>query len=247
MTIERQNGQTGDSAEAVEEMRKCRACANSIRKSATHCPDCNVTQERDECRTCGAPMPVSARLCIQCKSYRDLRRFIPITSAAYSSITALFAVIALLSTQYLNYLNRESRTSISFTGADTRVVYVHVANTGRKASTLRAYRLKFGKLPIDTERLVLLTGDSREVKSVIPAGGEARIGLLVRGLTPGRRDATTQERYSAAEIHRMVDAEQVTLEIDVEESNGPFVRSVAFEAFQIRALIQNKLSNYGEG
>ena len=202
--------------------------------------------DREPCPKCGESMPKTARFCNQCKTWRDLRRFVPITSAVYSSLTSLLAVIALLMGQYANFQNRHSKTSLSFTGADTRVVYVHVANTGRSASTLRAFRLNFRKLPIETERLVFLTGDSHEVKSVIPAGGEAHIGLRVRGLTP-RLNTTTQKRYSAAEIHRMVDAEQVTLEIDVEESNGRFVRSVDFEAFQIRALIQNTLSNYGEG
>ncbi len=233
MTKERQNGQTGDSAEAGE-----------IPKSAIVCPECNISRERRECLTCGESMPTSARYCNQCKSYRDWRRFIPITSVAYSGLSTLFAVLALFITHYANFQNRESKTSISFTGADASIVYIHVLNTGRKPSTLRAYRLKFDKLPIETARLVL-AGDGHEVKSVIPAGGEARIGLRVSGLI--LRDDPTEKPYSAAEINQIVDAEQVTLEIDVEESNGSFVRSVSFEAFQIRALIQNKLSHAGEG
>jgi hypothetical protein len=239
MAGKKQNARSEATAVAMHE---CRSCTTSIPASELRCSFCLT-----DCPTCGEPMPVKARRCNKCSCYRDIRRLIPMTSSVFSTITAMFAVFALLSTQYLNYLNRESKTSISFTGADTRVIYVHVANSGRKASTLRAYRLRFGGLPIETERLVLLNGDSREVKSVIPAGGEARIGLLVRGLTPGRKNQAGVERYSAEEIHRLTDTAQVTLEIDVEESNGSFVRSVAFEGFQMRSLIQNKLSNYGEG
>lgn len=244
MTKEQQSGQTVDSAKAVEETRKCWSCASSIPKSAVVCPECGISLRRMECRTCGELMPMSARFCGKCKSYRDWRRFIPITSVVYSGLSTFFAVLALFITQYANFQNRESKTSISFTGADTSIVYVHVLNTGRKPSMLRAYRLKFDKLPIETARLVL-TGDGHEVKSVVPAGGETRIGLRVYGFIP--RDDLTKKQYSAAEINQIVDAEQVTLEIDVEESNGSFVRSVNFEAFQIRALIQNKLSHSGEG
>lgn len=227
-------------------MRKCRACECLMPKSAAACPQCGISQKIKECPTCAELMTSDAQHCNACHSYRDLRRFIPITSSVYSGLSTLFAVLALFITHYANFQNRESKTSISFTGADNRVIYVHVANSGRKPSTLRAYRLKFGDM-IETERLVLLTGDGRDISSVIPAEGEARIGLLVRGLTPARKHPDKEARYKVAEIDPQLDAMQVTLEIEVEESNGRFVRSVEFEVFQIRTLIQNKLSDYGEG
>lgn len=235
----------GDSAEAVEALRKCLSCASSIPKSAVVCPECGISRRRRECRTCGASMPMSARFCNQCKSYRDLRRFIPITSAAYSSITALVAVIALLMTHYANFQNRQSKTSISFAGTnDDSIIYVRVANTGGNSSVLRAYKLKFGKL-ID-ERQLILTGEPGEIRTVIPAGGEARIGLDVLGLVPARKDPKQKARYSRDDVLENLQTEKATIEIEVEESNGPLNRSVKFDAYQIATVIRNTLAAYVE-
>jgi hypothetical protein len=194
---------------------------------------------------CGELMPEGARLCTKCKSYRGWRRFIPITTTAYSSITALVAVIGLVMTPYANFLNRQSKTSISFAGTDEdRTIYVRVANTGGSPSALSTYTLKFGKL-ID-ERQLVLTGEPGEIRTVIPAGGEARIGLEVLGLVPAPRDPKQKERYSVDDVLAKLHTEKATIEIEVEESNGRFKRSVKLDAFQIATVIRNKLVAYVE-
>jgi hypothetical protein len=101
---------------------------------------------------------------------------------------------------------------------------------------MRGYRLKFGDLPIEDIRLVPQAGGS----SVVPKEGESRIGLMVLGLNP-RLDPSRHVQFTREEILSQVSTKSVTIEVDVDESNGRAVRSDSFEAYQIRDLIQNKL------
>jgi hypothetical protein len=214
----------------------CVLCKNPIPEGALRCNQCHSYQDGQKCGVCTQWMPATALRCDNCGSYRGWRKLTSVSTTLFAIISSVFSGLTVLLTLYSGYSHRNSNTSISFMSADQDVIYVLVSNTGKAKSTMRAYLLKFGELPIDEVKLVPLPGAS----SVVPTEGESRIGLMVRGLS-ARFDPTRQMRFSRDEILPQVNTKSVTLEIDVDESNGRAVRSDSFEAYQIRDLILHKL------
>jgi len=160
----------------------------------------------------------------------------------WSYLTSLFAVIAVIATQSSNFFNRNSHTIVWFSKADENVIYVQARNTGRQQAVLRQYRLNLDALNIEPEKLFLTTEDLQNVMNVIPANGQARIGLIVRGLTP-------KQGFTRDQILQDVDegSKNGILEIAIEESDGPRTKNDEFEAYQLRELIRNKLQERKDG
>jgi len=153
-------------------------------------------------------------------------------------IICLGALLSILIILAIRFLNPTSNTSVTFTraGSGGTTIYAHVQNTGRAPSTMRSYWLRFGGGPIDDANLVPVSN----TPSVIPAGGQADIVLLVRQLTPSRRPGTS-DRYTCTEVDSLLKNKNVTLDIGVDESNGRISRKVSFDSFFLHDLINNKL------
>lgn len=221
--------------------KPCRVCGNELGLTAIYCDKCKLPQETKPkvCVVCGLFIPEDAHRCNQCQSFQSLRRRIPAMSAALtlllSMLTALASVISGGFAQAAAFANRHSRTSIKFLRADNSVVYVHVSNTGRTHSTLRAYRLKFdSSVPIADAWLDPVDN----AMTVIPEHGQVTLGLQVRGLRP--RDPLDGQTI-CTEIEKRLTNGNVRLEIDVDESNGQEIRKDSFRGYLIKDLSRNKL------
>ena len=112
-----------------------------------------------------------------------------------------------------------SETSITMMNASDDTIFVNVSNTGGKPSTLLEYRLNFGTLPV--ENRTLRPVDEDRSKAVIPPGATVPIRLTVLGLRTRVRSDTEPERFTKAEIDQLMNGQEVTLEIDIRESNDP--------------------------
>ncbi len=197
------------------------------------CPQCKYRNWR-QCRICAKVMPRSAKRCNSCQSYRGFRRFLSFSGTILALLTALFSVLGNVIRESSNFVNRHSRTSISFLSADDNVVYVRAENTGRTPSTLGGFWLTFeDQLEIAEVRLVLTAGESR----IVRGGSESRLGLEVRGLHP-----LPGAKLTFDQIKARINNGTATVHVRVEESNGVVNRSHTFEAVEIRDLINNKLS-----
>jgi hypothetical protein len=113
----------------------------------------------------------------------------------------------------------ESNTSVTMTNADYENLFVKVSNAGGKPSTLLDYRLNFGELPIETRTLHPV--DSDQLMAVIPAHKDVIMRLTASGLRTRIRNVGQPGRYSKDEIDKVINEQEVTLEIDVRESNDP--------------------------
>jgi hypothetical protein len=117
-----------------------------------------------------------------------------------------------------------------------------VRNTGLSPSTLRSYRLRFGELPIKDERLALTRSETPETRDYIPEEGEVTIGLTM----PGGRTGLPRP-----ELEALIGAQQVTLQVEVQESDSPrdgpwSPRIATFPADGIREFILAKVLCKGE-
>lgn len=148
--------------------------------------------------------------------------------AKIAAAATLLALIALI------VLTRPSRTSIKSADADVQAITAHVANVGAKRATLVGQRLKFGTLPIvDTD---LNLGDS-SLATVAPGWHDVKLTVLT--LEP-KCDADGNRPDKQA-IDEVLDRNNVTLEIDVRESDDAPGHShretIDFPAARLRPFI----------
>ena len=113
----------------------------------------------------------------------------------------------------------ESETSVIMATANDDNIVINVSNTGGKPSTLLDYRLDFGELPIETRTLRPLDSDQPMV--VIPGHKNVIMRLTALGLRARLRDDGRPGRFSKEEIDERINGQNVTLEINVRESNDP--------------------------
>jgi hypothetical protein len=112
-----------------------------------------------------------------------------------------------------------SQTSFTMASANDNTILIHVSNTGGKPSTLLDYRLNFGTLPIENRTLHPIEDDRS--KAVIPAHGDVVIRLTTLGLRARPRDDGMPGRFGRADIDGLMNGQEVTLVIDVKESDDP--------------------------
>jgi hypothetical protein len=187
-------------------------------------------------------MPAGAKYCDSCKTYSGWRWVFSGTLTTLAAVVAaLVSTITLLVTQCSAYQHRNSETSIAFTRADQNVLYVVVSNTGLSRSTLRGAKLKFGAVDIQDKQLIHWSSNEGEPQSVIPAGGDMRVRLLVDGLQ--RRLSTDKRvRFTRDEVIAQLSSQVVMLEVDVQESNRHAIRTEAIAGSQLKLLVTNKLA-----
>lgn len=128
-----------------------------------------------------------------------------VKAAAVAALLALIVAIILI---------LPSRTTIKSVDANAQAITAHVANLGPKSSTLVGYRLKFGTLPVKDAELHLGKAESATI-----APGERDVKLVVLTLEP-RCDADGN-RPNNAEVETLLGQQNVTFEIDVQESDDP--------------------------
>jgi hypothetical protein len=193
------------------------------------------------CTVCNQWMPKDATRCNACQSFQDHRRYVPTLTSVLPLLTAFASVCALALNQLTDYVNRNSSTSVIVARADANLLYVRASNTGRASSTLRRYTLDFGtKVPVETAPLELYGDDKLTSENVVAGGGQVNIRLLARGFTPRLRPDGTG-RFSPEEIKNALDVNQVTLSVDVQESNGLTPRTDIVDGSAVQKLVMNRL------
>jgi hypothetical protein len=130
---------------------------------------------------------------------------------------------------------RPSRTSIAPAAADAQGITMHVTNSGPKSSTLVGYRLKFGAIPITDADLRLKTPASATI-----APGEHDVQLMVRELLP--KCSADGSRLNNREIEPLLGQQNVTFEIDVQESDDtpghPTTRTATMAAARLQPFVR---------
>lgn len=149
---------------------------------------------------------------------------------------ALLLLVLILSAKPTIDHFRPSRTSIALAAANEHAITAHVSNRGPKPSTLVGYRLRFSTLPIHDASLRL---DKSEA-ATIPAHGKVDVDLKVLTLTP--KCLAGGHRPNNEEIESMLDRHQVTLEVDVAESDDapgkPSKRVATFPAKRLQPFVR---------
>jgi len=128
-----------------------------------------------------------------------------------AAAAALLALI-LFARPTINYF-RPSRTSIQSVRANADAIIVHLRNDGPKSATIAGQRLKFGILPIEDAPLRL---DAPASATVLP--GESDVKMTVTTLEP--KCGSDGNRPNNDAIAQRLGRQIVTLEVDVQESNG---------------------------
>jgi len=220
---------------ALQDSIPCIQCRELIDKGAEACDKCNAKQDKSRfCEICASAIPKAAVRCNTCGNYKNKwRRRFNVTQSMLPILTALFAVLSTMITSSALLIHRNSNTSITFTSATPDTIYVHVSNSGQSISTLRGYRLKFGDIPIENVELELADDDKRLAANVIGAMSQARLGLIVHGLT--RRPGAAFDPDTAPSDKK------ITLEIDVDESNRSVTRHDFIRYSDVHDLVKNKL------
>lgn len=71
------------------------------------------------CRECAERIPLDAKICGECKSYQDWRRFLPFSTTVLALLTALIAVIGATAPQLKKLIEKQdSDLSVLFIGDD---------------------------------------------------------------------------------------------------------------------------------
>jgi hypothetical protein len=221
-----------------EETRKCPACERPVLVDREHC-DCGYPLLKFmECAVCRLPMPEKAQRCKHCSSYQGrIRRHFGLSATFLSLLVALISVLSSVLPRLVEYRNRHSNTVVTFLSATEEAIYIRVRNTGLSPSTLRGYRLHLANLGMDDAPLTLVRSGGPETRDFVPEEAEATIGL------------TTPKLHSAAaraQLEEQIAARQVTLEVEVQESDsgrqGPWpLRIVTLPADGIREFILAKV------
>ncbi len=210
--------------------KQCIVCKQWLPKGAIFCKDCKAPQQGKKCVICKQPLPKGAKRCNACTSYRSAwLRWLPLVASTFSMLFWMVGACTGVRTAVVYLHDRESDTKFKVTGDDVKSgleIYLKAWNTGRKASSLARYRLKFdGALPIKDAVLRLGDKDQQKAANVIAAGGSAPITLalytndeLHRKDDASAQDAVAFQNDLADKIAKHA---AITLEIDVEESDDP--------------------------
>lgn len=213
---------------------KCIVCesaidsGNAVDEALLQCKRCKAFQGWKPCVVCYSRIAKGAKRCKECDSLQSRWRFVKIPETTLAFLTALLAVFSLAITPIVNFFNRNSKTSVVFASSDPNYIYAEVLNRGRADSIVRKAWLRFGDLPYEDTRLLFATTDKREARRIVPAGGQVHLTFLLPGL----------QRKETAPSPADPD---VTLVLEVDESNGCRETTDSFDVNEIRQMINERV------
>ncbi|HEX3070211.1 MAG TPA: hypothetical protein VHX14_16715 [Thermoanaerobaculia bacterium] len=184
--------------------RKCKKCRSEIGQGKKKCDVCDALQENVQaCRICKELIPFKAKYCNSCKSYQGVFRYVSFSQTTVALMAAVLALLVALAPHVDAFFHRQSDTSFTVTGADGDAIYVHLMNSGRKPSIIRACSLAIAGVaqPVTLE---FLNKDTHDAKNVIRPASEGTVGLTASGVSVAPEDTTP-----------------VTLQMMIEESSDP--------------------------
>jgi predicted nucleic acid-binding Zn ribbon protein len=200
-----------------EEKKECVVCKNPLElNEANECKLCGAIQKLNRCVVCGKAMPPLSQYCSECKSYQGWwRRQFSVSPAIPALLTVLLGVVTTgLIPLFSWWMERNSYTIVKVTGADPNHIFMKVWNTGRRPSTLVAYRLKFDKYPKKEFVLDLSQEDKKNATNVIASGQPQRI-MLTDPAWPQNKPFTADEWRQLTSQSPVASS----LEVDVRESD----------------------------
>jgi predicted nucleic acid-binding Zn ribbon protein len=213
---------------------KCIVCESAIDsgdaagEALLQCRRCEALQGWKPCVVCYSRIPKQAKRCSHCNTLQSWWRFVTFHQTTLAFLTALVAVSSIAITPLVNFLNRHSKTSVVFASSDPNYIYAEALNRGRADSIVRKAWLRFGELPYEDTRLVFAATDQNGVHRIVPAGGRLQLTFTFTGL----------QQMPAASLPADPD---VTLVLEVDESNGCRETANSFNVNEIWPLINEKV------
>jgi hypothetical protein len=177
----------------------------------------NVEAEpRIPCPVCREPVHPKARRCNKCQRYlRGPRTYMDVSQTTLAFLSAIGSAIAAVFAWGSSYLDRDSRTNVTFLSATQSVITISAANAGKSPSVIRAVWITFGEaFPVREQELELYqeTGD-RTDSNAVPASGSATVRYRARGLV-------RTVSYEELKRRLIADREKVaTLVVHIQESD----------------------------
>src|ERR1041385_324780 len=191
----------------------------------------------------------NAQRCNKCTAYlRGWRkRWIPLTSTV-QMVAWLAAVIGAICgagpfivTHWLDLIHGGSKTSVAYAGVDVSanevILYAHLWNRGRlRPSTVGSYHLLLDNIHVADRVIYPIFYKNREVRSIVDAGKDYTVPLIIPGL-----DA--KKSFSYETIRNSLEHQKVTFCADVTESDGTqkCVESPPFDAELLSDVVQRRL------
>jgi hypothetical protein len=221
--------------EKPAEERRCRACRAKLGdKHIQWCGTCKSPQvDEVTCRVCRQFIPPGAKRCNACQTYQGQWWRVTVSTLVLSLLISLLSVLKPALEQVQGFLNRHSKTTITFLSATDTVITVRAVNTGGSRSVVRGCRIRFGALPVSDADLELFRTEAAAPQNWVPANGELTINYTVAGLESSvARDTLVEQLATAA---------APVIEVDVEESAGPKTRTVRVAANAVAEFILGKV------
>lgn len=133
------------------------------------------------CRECAAQVPANAKICKECKSYQDWRRYLVFSQTTLVLLVALFSVIAAASPHMVKlltpYNSRLTGTFVDFRKG--RSVFL-LSNDGRAPGTAVDGTLAFESRPSEETTGFTLSLSSDE-QTIIPSGETRLVSISNEG------------------------------------------------------------------
>jgi hypothetical protein len=222
--------------ETLVEERRCRACRAKLGdQHILWCGTCKAPQEDAvTCKVCGQFLPPLAKRCNLCQTYQGQWWRVTVSTLAISLVISLVSVLTPALAQLQRFLNRNSKTTITFLAATDNVITVRAVNTGGSPSVVRGCRIRFGALPVSDADLELhRTAEAPLPQNWVPAAGDLTLNYTVAGLESSVARDTLADRLASAGAPLM--------EIEIEESDGPETRTVRTPAKAVAEFILGKV------
>jgi hypothetical protein len=135
--------------------------------------------QQTTCAECAEQISSSAKKCLQCSSFQDWRRYLPVSSTVLSIMVAFVSVLTVFVTVVLN-ATKEKNTNISFSIINVRQgnisygdrerqafkVELFVTDTGSAAGAITSFFIK----PLGSDRYhdMVLTPKKESIRAVAP-------------------------------------------------------------------------------
>ena len=192
----------------------------------------NEKPQPRNCTVCAAALLAPGALrCNACGRYqRGWRSLGEVSTATLALLSTIFSALAATVAWGSGLMNRHSRTAITFLSADASAVTISATNSGRRTSVVRDVVLAFDESAgIARTQLHFVRGETRLLNAVQP--GQS---IALDYQAPG--GYATKQTW--AQVHEVLGKTMVTLEVEVEESNGRrAVRKETFAASRIADFV----------
>jgi len=186
------------------------------------------------CRLCASPMNEGAVKCTVCDAFDGWRRFLPASSVVLSLLVALVTVIGAVGPKFVDWLHRNSETSVFIVGGSQTELYVTAANNGNKPSAIRGFHVRFENVPLPDTDLEL---PDPSLAFLLPKGHrDLALRHQVIHLAGNSTPADLETSLEKGIVHLTVDVQEST-----DKEGSPSKRTDQVPAKQLKDWIRGCL------